>query len=229
VAGAGAAADGSGEPPVRLGGEDSAEAAATSTVLQHAEHGATEGGGAATAGAQPAGDERARMPTVPQRTMRSARRVAVVAEEDLAEAAAAGDGPTTYDEEYEVDAILAERRVPGGRKFKVAWVGYGNSTTWEPEANVADTRALEQYYERKKTKRKTKRAPTTYDEEYEVDSILAERRVPGGRKFKVKWVGYGNWTTWEPEAHVADTRALEQYYERKKGKARRAKSSTTGS
>lgn len=42
--------------------------------------------------------------------------------------------------------------------------------------------------------------------EYEVERVLGERRVRGGRQFLVKWKGYGDWeNSWEPERNLKNS------------------------
>ena len=54
------------------------------------------------------------------------------------------------------------------------------------------------------------------DREYEVEQVLAKRRMSGGTFYLVKWTGYPYAeATWEPEAHLANcTKALEQFEKR---------------
>lgn len=50
------------------------------------------------------------------------------------------------------------------------------------------------------------------EEEYEVGSIIADRRYKGELQFLVRWRGWdSNYNTWEPLNHVRDTVALDAY------------------
>lgn len=56
------------------------------------------------------------------------------------------DAPPPAKGEYDIEAVTAERRGPGGRlQYLVKWKGYDKpgDATWEAEANVADTAALD--------------------------------------------------------------------------------------
>ena len=62
--------------------------------------------------------------------------------------------------DFEVEAILGERRVRVGRNFQeqyhVKWKGYGD-TTWEPLKHVKDCIAFQQYLARRAAARRTAR------------------------------------------------------------------------
>mmetsp|Transcript_9655 Transcript_9655/g.32083 ORF Transcript_9655/g.32083 Transcript_9655/m.32083 type:complete len:171 (-) Transcript_9655:250-762(-) len=69
------------------------------------------------------------------------------ASDDAAEAP-----PTAEEGEYEVEAVMAERCGPGGGlQYLVKWKGWDEpeDATWEVEANVADTAALDVFLYKK--------------------------------------------------------------------------------
>jgi len=66
------------------------------------------------------------------------------------------------------------------------------------------------------------RSPVFFNEnnddiEYEVEAIIGERNVDGKTQYLVKWVGYDDdeSNTWEPLEHVAETKALDEWEERR--------------
>lgn len=59
-------------------------------------------------------------------------------------------------------------------------------------------------------------------EEYEIDSILDQKRAPGRdnkKKYLVKWKGFAK-PTWEPESSLENTLALQMWKEHTQGKLR---------
>jgi len=64
--------------------------------------------------------------------------------------------PLADEDEYEVEEILKEKTVRRGRqrkrKFLVKWTGYARPT-WEPEAALATTTALDRWEEKLRTRR----------------------------------------------------------------------------
>ena len=54
------------------------------------------------------------------------------------------------------------------------------------------------------------------DDEYQIDEIVDERSKDGKTEYLVKWTGYDDDdSTWEPYDHVADTKALEEWEDRR--------------
>ena len=54
--------------------------------------------------------------------------------------------------------------------------------------------------------------PVNDNEEYTVEQVLADKQVRNKRKYLVKWQGWPNAdATWEPEEHLVDSTALDDY------------------
>ena len=60
-------------------------------------------------------------------------------------------GPVDENNEYEVEAVIGERKHLGQRQYLVRWLGYDASeATWEREANLVNAKdAIAQYHRRK--------------------------------------------------------------------------------
>ena len=53
------------------------------------------------------------------------------------------------DQFYDVEAIIAHKKLDGVYHYKVKWKGYDDSeNTWEPESNFADPKLITQYWQR---------------------------------------------------------------------------------
>ena len=54
--------------------------------------------------------------------------------------------------------------------------------------------------------------PVNDNEEYTVEQVLADKQVWNKQKYLVKWQGWPDAdTTWEPEEHLVDLTALDDY------------------
>jgi len=117
-------------------------------------------------------------------------------------------------EEYEVEAILGEKKEDGITKFQVKWKGY-DEPDWEPEANLSNSKALITSFRRKKNKQNKEKNKAIQEkggeeadergsaeaEEYVIDKILDMKFDAGKRQFLIQWQGYEE-ATWEPENNL---------------------------
>eukprot|EP01083_Nonionella_stella_P131761 400546_1 len=103
--------------------------------------------------------------------------------------------------EYKVSAILGHKSTSDGRKYKVSWVGYSD-TTWEPRTNLDHLELLGDYeYE--------KGLLAGRSVNYEVDVVVKSRGVGKQRKFLVKWKGFtAKYNTWEPQSNLSNAGKL---------------------
>jgi len=115
------------------------------------------------------------------------------------------------EEEYEVEAIVAEKRTKTGvNKYLVKWKGY-EKTNWEPEANLLNAKVLIAAFHRNKKKETTKNAielegserddVEDQEEEYVFNKIIEMKVCRGTKSFLIKWEGYEE-LSWEPESHL---------------------------
>ncbi|XP_017776559.1 PREDICTED: chromodomain-helicase-DNA-binding protein 1 [Nicrophorus vespilloides] len=124
------------------------------------------------------------------------------------------DDDKKEESDYEVEAIVNERRVRKSRQYLIRWKGYGSEhDTWEPETTLNCPEILQKYKEDKKKKMDDEENEMDDNKEYEVERILEVHfKKNGKREFLISWKGYSSAErTWEPEENMECTDLIDKF------------------
>ena len=121
---------------------------------------------------------------------------------------------------YEVESIVDSREREGEIEYHIKWKGYPPSeNTWEPEENLDCPKKLEAFRKR----RNRQKEPNSYDDVYEVESIVDVREIEGEIEYLIKWKGYPpSENTWEPKQSLGGCKHIIKRFEKDKGKGKQS-------
>ena len=108
------------------------------------------------------------------------------------------------DKGFEVEQVLRMRKgKKGTRQFLVRWRGYPDADSWEPEENFnfSPPQMMKVPLAAKSCGCSKKKSEMV--EDFEVEQVLRVRRgSTGAKQFLVRWRGYPDSDTWEPEENL---------------------------